>query len=303
MNTNINFSIIIPHNNIPDLLKRCLSSIPYRDDLEIIIVDDNSDKHIVDFNNFPGTERTNTIIIFSKENNRGAGYARNLGLQKANGKWILFADADDLFNPCLNQALEEYKSSNNDVIYFPVNSLNSETFEPSNIGDHINKWIENYNRTGDERFLRYVWGEPWCKLIKKDLITDNDIKFDETSVQNDTIFSFYIGLKATKIATSNYHIYNYMQRNNSITTTPSLEKILTRINVLGRRELLYRKNNIHLKDDNIWKYTLHLYNNKEYYNKAIKILSDIGFTNNDIFSNLRKQQIKEKYYKIKRLFK
>ncbi|MDR2475404.1 MAG: glycosyltransferase family 2 protein, partial [Bacteroidales bacterium] len=37
-----NYSIIIPHKDIPDLLRRCLDSIPYRNDLQIIIVDDNS---------------------------------------------------------------------------------------------------------------------------------------------------------------------------------------------------------------------------------------------------------------------
>ena len=38
-----NYSIIIPHRNIPQLLQRCIDSIPSRDDLQIIIVDDNSD--------------------------------------------------------------------------------------------------------------------------------------------------------------------------------------------------------------------------------------------------------------------
>ncbi len=36
------FSIIIPHHNIPDLLGRCLRSIPERDDIQVIVVDDNS---------------------------------------------------------------------------------------------------------------------------------------------------------------------------------------------------------------------------------------------------------------------
>ena len=40
MNNTINFSIIIPTKNIPDLLQRCLESIPQRSDIEIIVVDD-----------------------------------------------------------------------------------------------------------------------------------------------------------------------------------------------------------------------------------------------------------------------
>ena len=84
------YSIIIPHKNSPDLLSRCLDSIPNRDDLQIVIIDDNSDENIVDFSNFPGMGRKNTIVIFNKES-RGAGYARNLGLSKSNSKWFLFA--------------------------------------------------------------------------------------------------------------------------------------------------------------------------------------------------------------------
>lgn len=36
------FSIIIPHYNIPDLLMRCLKSIPVSEDIQVIVVDDNS---------------------------------------------------------------------------------------------------------------------------------------------------------------------------------------------------------------------------------------------------------------------
>lgn len=49
----ISFSIIIPHHNIPDLLERCIASIPMRDDVEVIVVDDRSSPSVVDFDNFP----------------------------------------------------------------------------------------------------------------------------------------------------------------------------------------------------------------------------------------------------------
>ena len=92
----INYSIIIPHKNIPYLLQRCIDSIPYRDDVQIIVIDDNSDPTIVDFSNFPGCNRPQVEIYFTKDG-RGAGYARNVGLQHVKEKWVLFADADDLF--------------------------------------------------------------------------------------------------------------------------------------------------------------------------------------------------------------
>ena len=50
----IKYSIIIPHKNIPQLLQRCLDSIPFRGDVQVIVVDDNSDSSIVNFENFQG---------------------------------------------------------------------------------------------------------------------------------------------------------------------------------------------------------------------------------------------------------
>ena len=91
-----NFSIIIPHKNTPDLLKRCVSSIPRREDVQIIIVDDNSDEKIVDFEHFPFLGTPNATVVFDKSS-KGAGHARNIGLEKAEGKWYLFADSDDFF--------------------------------------------------------------------------------------------------------------------------------------------------------------------------------------------------------------
>ena len=39
---NSQFTIIIPHKEIPDLLIRCLKSIPVSEDIQVIVVDDNS---------------------------------------------------------------------------------------------------------------------------------------------------------------------------------------------------------------------------------------------------------------------
>lgn len=61
------YNIIIPHKNSPKLLQRCLDSIPRRDDLHIIVVDDNSDSDKVDFEHFPGYDRNDVELIFTKE--------------------------------------------------------------------------------------------------------------------------------------------------------------------------------------------------------------------------------------------
>ena len=113
----MNYSIIIPHKNTPELLRRCIKSIPQRDDLEIIIVDDNSSKEIVDFDNFPGLNRKNTTVIFNKEG-KGAGNARNIAIPKTNGKYVIFADSDDFFNDYFIDILNDYCNKDFDIVYF-----------------------------------------------------------------------------------------------------------------------------------------------------------------------------------------
>ena len=118
MKNKIAYSVIIPHHDTPDLLQRCLESIPRREDLEIIIVDDNSNLSKEDFDTFPGLGEKNVEVIFSKEG-RGAGYVRNLGVEKSSGDWLIFADADDFFTSNMAFVLDKYKNNHTlDLVFF-----------------------------------------------------------------------------------------------------------------------------------------------------------------------------------------
>lgn len=92
----INYSFIIPHKNSPQLLNRCVNSIPRRDDVEIIVVDDNSDPNVVDWKSFKFDD-TRCLTLIQDHSCKGAGNARNVGIDNAHGRWLLFADADDYY--------------------------------------------------------------------------------------------------------------------------------------------------------------------------------------------------------------
>ena len=121
------FSVIIPHHNIPQLLQRCLDSIPDTPEVQVIVVDDNSSDVKVDFEHFPGLERKNTTCIFDKEGG-GAGHARNIGLSQADGKWLVFADADDFFAADAFDILDRHKDAPQDVILFKADSVDSDDY-------------------------------------------------------------------------------------------------------------------------------------------------------------------------------
>lgn len=96
MNNKIQYSIIIPHYKSIDSLAKCIHSIPDREDIQVIIVDDNSGIEKSVFESSCLKNRQNVLVIYEQQNN-GAGHARNVGLREAKGNWILFADADDYF--------------------------------------------------------------------------------------------------------------------------------------------------------------------------------------------------------------
>ena len=76
----IRYSVIIPHKDIPDLLDRLLHSIPKREDVEIFVVDDNSDPKIM-----AGYKELEGVNYRYTHESCGAGYARNLALREARG--------------------------------------------------------------------------------------------------------------------------------------------------------------------------------------------------------------------------
>lgn len=215
------FSFIIPHKNLPShLLRRCLDSIPHwKDEVQIIVVDDASDSSMVDFDHFPGVGESCTEVYFTKEG-KGPGFARNFGLGKARGEWVLFADADDYFKKeNIEELLKQYPFNNScDAIYWK--SLQIETngvelicglggsYFPSN--GMLNLW--------NNKDVLYQAKAPWHKMVRRDFIVKNNLRFDEFIGSEDMMFSLKLATALEKFALYDSVIYVYEKRENSLET-------------------------------------------------------------------------------------
>lgn len=227
----ITYSIIIPHKNIPKLLQRCLDSIPQREDLEVIVVDDNSDPEVVDFDNFPGQDRQDTTIIFDKSG-IGAGRARNIGIEHARGKWLLFADADDIFTKDLAIILTEVENKVVDELFFMVESRDSDSYVPGNETKHINNAIQiALSNSPDLSYVRFKSDVPWGKILNATFLKENSISFQEVQCANDTGFSALCDFYANNIAIIPITGYCYMTRQGSLWHSRSLKSLETRFRV------------------------------------------------------------------------
>lgn len=210
------YSIIIPHYNNADDLKRCLASIPLREDLEVIIVDDNSDSKKVDFEHFPGQDRPGVRIFFSKgENGKGPGYARNEGIRRARGKWILFSDSDDFFLPSLSSLLDEFKGAEVDVVFFKVAKRNLEG--EISAYEMFNEAIDAARNEGKADAISFGVPSPVAKLINRDFLLNNNICFQQITGGDDILFSIKIALNLRRYELSDTELYCVVDRPGSLT--------------------------------------------------------------------------------------
>ena len=210
------FSIIIPHYDIPDLLMRCLKSIPVSEDIQVIVVDDNSPDADTYLEKYPELSRSYLEFIRAQKNG-GAGYARNIGLDHAKGKWLLFADADDFFVDDMYDIICSYVDSEADVIYFKKKSVLSEDISIEHDRDpYVNNRIDQYLIDEDEWPIRARMDHVWGKMIKKSLIEEHNIRFDEVLYANDVYFSIQIGYYAGIIQVVNSVLYVLTFRHNSL---------------------------------------------------------------------------------------
>lgn len=222
-----NYSIIIPHKNSLDLLERCLRSIPQREDVQIIVVDDNSNtveklKELV--SQFPCSE----LFLTS---GGGAGHARNVGLKHIQGKWVLFADADDFFHTNFLQELDKYLNSQIDIVFFDTNSCFSENLKPCETRIYeISKGIKNR----DIEYLKWKVHVVWGKLFNATLIKDNNLLFDEVLASNDVTFACMASYYAKNIEINPFVLYCSTVNLNSLCYKMSRDNIDARIDVALR---------------------------------------------------------------------
>ena len=219
------FTIIIPHKNTPDLLQVCLESIPHRDDTQIIIVDDNSDPSIVDFKNFPGCGRDNTVVIFDKSN-KGAGHARNVALEQIDDtQWLIFADADDYFTPYLNEAMNLYCDSDYDMVYFKRHSVYVGTDTPATRHQSANSRVDELIKSGNQDVIRLKDVGPVCKFVKYSLVKKNNIRFEAIRFSNDVNFFVRVGHYTNKLKIDTNSLYVVTERPGSLVKTITREAL------------------------------------------------------------------------------
>ena len=219
-------SIIIPFNNGKQYLDQCLkklSKIEY-DDFEIILIDD--------FSNDKSEEiakrytELNLKYYYTTEKTIGVGNARNLGIEKATGDYIMFLDVDDTIDINLFRYLEEYINKDIDMIKYKMKIIGKkEKFEIGATFDVTN---------GEDAFNRLCFKDdyldsPCIYLIKKELFEKGNLCFEKNVYHEDFGLIPLLIINARTVISTDVYGYNYFQSENSIMRNNYYSKQLRKV--------------------------------------------------------------------------
>ena len=135
------FSVIIPTYNASNYIRKTLDSVKHQtfDDFEVIVIDDSStdDTSLIISNYCKNDNRFRLITL--KDNMGGPAGPRNIGVNNANGEWVAFLDADDIWHPRKLKIQKKYISGKShisfccsDIVKF-VDSYNDELVIVDNV--------------------------------------------------------------------------------------------------------------------------------------------------------------------------
>jgi len=204
-------SVIIPVYNVEDYLDKCLKSVEEQTykDYEIIIVNDGSpdnSQRIID----EYTARNKNFVSYTIEN-RGQGGARNFGLEKATGEYVVFLDSDDyVSSDCLEKFVLAAEKNDSDIVV----CNNYDVDENGNIIRESKNNVQDKTTSADE-CPKVLLNRPcpWGKMYRKTLF--DGLSFVSRVWYEDMRLTPKLFLRAKKITFIDDFLFYYVQRQGS----------------------------------------------------------------------------------------
>ena len=220
-------SVIVPVYNVEKYLEKCIDSVINQSyqELEIILVDDGStDSSGIICNQY--AEKDKRIKVIHQEN-RGQSCARNVGLKLATGNFITFVDSDDTIEINMFEKLIEIENKTGCDLVICGHRTVQEGEELKHTNETFYTELLDINALWEEVFGK-LNNAVWNKLYKKELL--KGVYFPlELAHGEDLIFNLKYLEQCEFGAINRQPYYNYLKREDSVTTSSFSEKKLLEI--------------------------------------------------------------------------
>lgn len=208
-------SILIPGYNAEGYLRRCLDSIVgqkgFGEDVEIVVVNDGSKDRSLDIIEDYGARYAN--IRWSSRENHGIGYTRNELIDRAQGKFLWFVDADDYISA---EALSVIKpllvEGRYDMLMFAFNWISAN-------GSRTVHCSGDYSSGLDMAEHDVYNNSLWTRVYRRSVITDNNIRFQSLQMGEDFDVIFRLIPYLGRCLCIDKPLYNYVVSPNSAITS------------------------------------------------------------------------------------
>jgi len=287
-------SIIVPVYNAGKFLDRCIDSILNQtyENIEVILVNDGSTDNSGKLCEMYA-HKDHRVKVIHQENS-GPSIARNIGLEKANGTYIQFVDADDYIDEKMTETLVNEINKNADIVICAYKIVSKKidgkldfVYSNSYRYPQMNKieFLDEFGQFFKDYYVNYIWN----KLYKACTIKKNNIRFD-TSIKwgEDLIFNLNYLNYCDKITIIDEPLYNYVNYNDfSITTSYNKDLYIN-------QQFMYKQVRDFLKSNNAYTTKNEIEVEKKYTACALGWFSNL-FSDE---ANLKKTQIYKKIEEI-----
>lgn len=226
----IKISVIIPAYNVEEYIEECLISVMNQSlkEIEIICIDDGSTDDTLRILNDLKKEDSRICII--SQENKGLSSARNQGILKSKGRYILYLDSDDKLElDALEKIYSVLAVNDYDILYFSAGCFATE--ENESIKEELNRLQTFYYRpryvlepVKGTDFFSQSWREhkyivsACLQVVKREYLEKNNFKFCEGILHEDNIYTFVTLVNAERVGSIPVVLYDRRIRNDSIMT-------------------------------------------------------------------------------------
>lgn len=218
----IKYSFIVPVYNTEKYLKKCLDSLVNQTlkEFEIIIVNDGSTDKSSEIISKYIEKYSNMKLIEQK--NVGLSMARNNGVKKAQGEYLIFVDSDDYVELDLLKRIDE-NIEDVDVLRFQIYEEDESYKNKVKVEEVPFDMVDG--KTAIKLITNYKYVEPaWCYVYRKEYYIKNKFNFKKGVYHEDFGLIPYVIYKAGKVKSIDYAGYHYISRSGSIINSVSYDK-------------------------------------------------------------------------------